>query len=213
MKKVIFTLVFSCTILFPYSGIAQSTSEKPRTIITTDGEIDDIDSFIRMLLYANEMNIEGLVYSSSMWHWKGDGKGTKFTSEMKMTRNIYGEKTNLRWPGTDWMIPLLDAYDEVYPMLSSNAKGYPTATYLKSIIRVGNINFEGDMAEETEGSNFIKSILLNDDESSIYLQAWGGVNTIARALLSIEEEFANSPSWNKIHKTVSDKAIINNILN
>ena len=52
-------------------------SKKPRTIITTDGEIDDVDSFIRMLLYANEFNIEGLIYSSSQWHYKGDGKATR----------------------------------------------------------------------------------------------------------------------------------------
>ena len=73
-------------------------SSRARTVITTDGEIDDVDSFIRLLLYANELQIEGLVYSSSMWHYKGDGAGTPFTSEMEMTRNIYGERTELRWP-------------------------------------------------------------------------------------------------------------------
>ena len=77
-------------------------ASRPRTVITTDGEIDDVDSFIRMLLYANEFRIEGLVYSSSMWHYKGDGAGTPFVSEMEMTRNIYGERTELRWPGTGW---------------------------------------------------------------------------------------------------------------
>jgi hypothetical protein len=30
----------------------QAESMKPRTIITADGEVDDMDSFIRMLLYA-----------------------------------------------------------------------------------------------------------------------------------------------------------------
>ena len=33
------------------------TRQPTRTIVTTDGEIDDVDSFIRMLLYANEFNI------------------------------------------------------------------------------------------------------------------------------------------------------------
>jgi hypothetical protein len=105
-----FVFLFSCQ---PKSETAQETSpqtQKPRTIVTTDGEIDDVDSFIRMLLYANEFRIEGLVYSSSMWHYKGDGKETLFTSEMEMTKNIYGAKTDLRWPGVEWMNPLLDAY-------------------------------------------------------------------------------------------------------
>ena len=68
--------------------VPEADPQRPRTIVTTDGEIDDVDSFIRMLLYANEFEIEGLVYSSSMWHYKGDGKGTPFTSEMEMTRNL-----------------------------------------------------------------------------------------------------------------------------
>jgi hypothetical protein len=42
-----------------------TSTSKSRTIITTDGEVDDMDSFIRMLLYANEFKIEGLVYGSS----------------------------------------------------------------------------------------------------------------------------------------------------
>jgi hypothetical protein len=56
-----------------------------------------------MLLYANEFDIVGLVYSSSQWHYKGDGKGTTFTSEMPNTTKLYGERTDLRWPGTTWM--------------------------------------------------------------------------------------------------------------
>lgn len=44
---------------------AQNTVKKTRTIVTTDGELDDVDSFIRLLLYANEFSIEGLIISSS----------------------------------------------------------------------------------------------------------------------------------------------------
>ncbi|HET8737673.1 MAG TPA: nucleoside hydrolase-like domain-containing protein [Pricia sp.] len=141
---------------------AQSTYEKPRTIVTTDGEIDDVDSFIRMLLYANEFDIEGLVYSSSMWHYKGDGKGTKFVSEMEMTKRMYGERTDLRWPGTQWMQGLIDAYEEVHPNLTLHAEGFPTPSYLRSLVKVGNIDFEGAMEKDTEGSNFIKSKLLDE---------------------------------------------------
>ncbi|MBM1107775.1 DUF1593 domain-containing protein [Aurantibacter crassamenti] len=212
MKRNAFTILFMIFLMSTNLSRAQDNFSKPRTIITTDGEIDDVDSFIRMLLYANELQIEGLVISSSMWHWKGDGKGTTFISEMEMTKEMYGERTNLRWVGTEWMFPLLDAYDKVYPKLSENAEGYPTAEYLKSIVKVGNIDFEGEMSKDTEGSDFIKSILLNNNNEPIYLQAWGGNNTIARALFSIEEEFSDSPSWQKIHKSVSEKTIIYNIL-
>ena len=37
--------------------------EKPRVIVTSDGEIDDECSVVRFLLYANEWDIEGIVTS------------------------------------------------------------------------------------------------------------------------------------------------------
>lgn len=188
------------------------SSKKTRTIVTTDGEIDDVDSFIRMLLYANEFRIEGLIYSSSMWHYKGDGKGTPFTSEMEMTKNLYGEQTDLRWPGTAWMNPLLDAYEEVFPKLSQHAEGFPTADELRSVVKVGNIEFEGEMEKDTEGSDFIKAKLLDDEVEPIYLQVWGGTNTIARALKSIEDEYKDTDQWEQIYQKVIDKAIIYAIL-
>lgn len=185
---------------------------KPRTIVTTDGEIDDVDSFIRMLLYANEFRIEGLVYSSSMWHYKGDGKGTKFVSEMTMTKNLYKEKTDLRWPGVTWMQDLIGAYEKVYPNLILHDKSFPTANSLRKLIKVGNIDFEGEMEKVTEGSEYIKNKLLDATTEPIYLQVWGGTNTIARALKSIEEQYKNTPQWPQIYKKVCQKAIIYAIL-
>lgn len=184
----------------------------PRTIVTTDGELDDVDSFIRMLLYSNEFHLEGLVISSSMWHYKGDGKGTRFTSEMEMTKRLYGERTELRWPGEQWIYDLVDAYGQVYPKLKLHASTYPAPDYLRSIIRIGNIEFEGEMAKNTPGSDFIKQKLLDADESPLYLQAWGGTNTIARALKSIEEEYRHTGNWASIYKRINRKAVIYTIL-
>lgn len=187
-------------------------SSRPRTIITTDGEIDDVDSFIRMLLYANEFRIQGLVYSSSQWHYKGDGAGTPFVSEMAMTRNIYGERTELRWPGTEWMQELIAAYAEVYPNLRQHAMGYPEPDSLLSMVKVGNIDFEGEMDRDTEGSDHIRDALLDDDPSPLYLQVWGGTNTIARALKSIEDTYADSDQWEAVYRRVCGKAVIYAIL-
>lgn len=51
---------------------------RPRIVITADPELDDNNSLIRFLLYSSDVSIEGLVYASSQFHWKGDGKGTKW---------------------------------------------------------------------------------------------------------------------------------------
>jgi Protein of unknown function (DUF1593) len=204
----LFITVF-CLFFLNFQTLAQS---KARTIITTDGELDDVDSFIRMLLYSNEFKIEGLVISSSQWHYAGDGHGTKFTSEMENTKKFYGERTELRWPGTQWIYNLVDAYGQVYPNLKLHAKGYPNPVDLRKLIRIGNIDFEGEMEKETEGALLIKERLMDDNPEPIYLQAWGGTNTIARALKSIEEQYINRPNWQDIYKKVSQKAIIYTIL-
>lgn len=207
MKKIVLIIVL-------FLGFQQSFAypKLPRTIVTTDGEIDDVDTFIRMLLYSNEYKVEGLIYSSSMWHYKGDGKGTLFTSEMPMTKAMYPPKTDLRWAGVTWIQELLEAYKKVYPNLSLNAKNYPNPEYLKSIVKVGNIDFEGEMEKITAGSDWIKAKLLDEDPDPIYLQAWGGTNTIARALKSIEAQYSTNVNWDQIKEKVSKKAIIYTVM-
>ena len=141
-------------------------NNKPRIIVTSDGEIDDECSMVRFLLYANEWDIEGIITSSSQYHWHGHN-----------------------WAGDDWLDPYLDAYTEVYPNLKLHDKNYPAPDYLKSIAFIGNVESEGEMDSITPGSQHIVKVLLDEsDDQPIWIQAWGGVNTIARALKTIEEE-------------------------
>ena len=51
-------------------------------------------------------------------------------------------------------------------------------------------------------------MLLDDKPGPVYLQAWGGVSTIARALLDIEERYKGTRKWDAIYRKVSNKAII-----
>ena len=43
---------------------------KIRTIITQDAEVDDQNSLRHFLLYANEVDLQGIVQTSSKLHWK-----------------------------------------------------------------------------------------------------------------------------------------------
>jgi hypothetical protein len=210
-KKLLIVIILSLSLFLTTSNSFTQVqkTEKARTIVTTDGEVDDMDTFIRMLLYTNEFNVEGLVYSSSQWHFAGDGKGTLYTSETQL-RNP--PRTDLRWTGTNWMQKLIDKYALAYGNLIKHDKNYPTPEYLKSIIRVGNIEFEGEMVKETEGSDFIKGILLDNDPTPVYVQIWGGTNTLARALKSIEEQYKGTPLWQEIYNKVSEKTIIYTVL-
>lgn len=175
-----------------------NSQEKVRTIVTTDGEVDDMDSFMRLMLYSNEMDIAGLILTSSTFHYAGDPeKGIE----------------PYRWTGTDWAGEVLDDYEAVYENLKVHADGYPEPDALRSILKIGNIKNEGEMEEITEGSEFMKEILLDDDERTLYIQTWGGTNTTARALKSIEEEYKDTDQWEEIYNKVCKKAVIYIILN
>ncbi|MCL6543902.1 MAG: DUF1593 domain-containing protein [Bryobacteraceae bacterium] len=152
---------------------------RPRVIVTTDGEIDDRCSFIRFLTYANEFNIEGMIYSSSRFHWLGH-----------------------TWSGVEWIHAQIELYSRVYDNLKKHADGWPSPDELRSKVYVGNISNVGEMELDTPGADRIVKVLLDDQPGSVYLQAWGGTNTIAKALAKIQKEHPDQMD------KVSRKAVI-----
>jgi hypothetical protein len=207
-------LVFATT----YSVVASSApletppNHKPRVVITADPELDDSNSLVRYLLFSADYTTEGLIYASSQFHWKGDGQGTKLSVPgREYTR--FGLNlcpcTSWRWdPNERFIDDAVETYAEAYPNLRVHDSGYPSPEVLKAKIRWGNVEFDGEMSKDTPGSDLIKSLLLDDDESPIYLHAWGGQSTIARALKSIEEQYKGTPQWDAIRAKVSRKAVI-----
>lgn len=170
--------------------------DRQRTVITTDGEVDDMNSVLRALLYSNDMDIAGIVLTSSTYHYAGNGKDVE----------------PFRWTGTDWIWDYLDDYEAVYDNLKSHDEYYPTPGYLKSVTKIGNITNVGEMDEVTEGSEFLKDLFLDDDERTLYVQTWGGTNTTARALKSIQEEYEGTDEWKDIQKKINDKLVLYIIL-
>src|SRR4051812_18848685 len=70
---------------------------KPRTVVTTDMEQDDLASLIRYLLYTDDVDTQGIIYTSSRFHWAGDGQGTEF---FLPGREYTTPQTSWRWTGT-----------------------------------------------------------------------------------------------------------------
>lgn len=179
---------------------------RPRTIITADPELDDLNSMIRLLLYSNEIAIEGLIYASSRYHWKGDGKGTTF---FLPDREYDEPQTSWRWaPGERFIDDAIGAYGETYDNLIVHDPRYPAPEALRSLVYEGNVDFEGDTSRDTPGSRLIADVLLDDRPGPVFLQMWAGPSTVARALMSIEERFTGSADWNEIRAAVSAKAVI-----
>jgi hypothetical protein len=169
MNKSNLTIILLLLALFGIQAcqpfIQSEVSERPRIIVTTDGETDDKASFVRFMLYSTDFDIEGLIYTNSMWHLQGNG--------------------------TQWMHDFIDVYARVYDNLKVHHPGYPAPDFLKSKIYVGQMEQVGRAAVgegwDTPGSDKIVEILLDDDPRSVWLQAWGGLNNIAQALYRIRE--------------------------
>jgi len=183
---------------------------KPRVVITADPELDDNNTLIRAILYSSDFKIEGLIYVSSQFHWTGDGKGTtQYIRGREYTRLGLCPCTSWRFkPDEHFIDTIVDAYAKAYPNLKVHDPDYPAAAELKSRIKWGNVQFDGDFTKDTEGSNLIKSLLLDDQPGPLYVTAQGGESTIARALKSIYEQYDNTPQWNVIREKVSRKLVI-----
>ena len=102
----------------------------------------------------------------------------------------------------------MEAYEKVYPNLKVHDSSYPTPEYLKSKVRIGNIEFDGDISKDTPGSELIKAVLLDDCTDPVFINAWGGGSTIARALKSIQDIYEHTDAWKGIREKIIGKVVL-----
>ena len=160
LKKIIPVVIFSLIFL----TCCAYGLEKPRIIVTTDGEKDDRCSFVRYLLYTNHFDTEGIVYVNSKHHKHGEG--------------------------TEWVQNFIRSYGEVYENLLLHDDQYPHPEKLLSVVKIGNLwdqNMHGvGPDKDTAGSDHIVSVILKDDPRPVWVLCWGGMNTVAQALYRIK---------------------------
>jgi hypothetical protein len=199
MKKQIIASLLLLFCLGQVMGANQSS--KPRVIVMTDGEVDDRSSMIRFLLYTCDVDVCAIIETNSIFQKKGHSK-------------------------EDWYEKQLDAYEQIYPNLIKHNSDYPTADHLRSISFVGDENYDrvkdlrgkrwelipgGDILmkpddwEDTPGSDKIVEVLLEENPAPVYLQAWGGGNTAAKAFYKLKTEYPDD-----YHRAVS-KVVMYNI--
>jgi hypothetical protein len=216
MMRSVFARIL-LALLVPAAGVtavtarqAAAPSSKPRVVLTHDPELDDVNTVIRALLYSTDLKLEGLVYGSASIHFKGDGKGTtQYIAGREYARLGRGPVTSWRWPDKEkWIDEIVDAYEKVYANLKVHDRDYATPKEVRSRVKWGNVEFDGDYSKDTDGSNLIKSLLLDNQPGPLFVTAGGGQSTIARALKSIYDQHARTPQWDAIRSKVSRKLVI-----
>lgn len=201
--------------------------QKPRVIVTTDMEVDDMNSTIHLALYLNHIDLEAIVYTASQYHFQGDGIHTLGdVNPHWRTKGVRsyecqvvppepdpdaGRLSQYRPFPTGWIEQLwTNEYAQAFPTLQANALAageppFPTPEDLAARTFVGNVAFEGDVREDTPGSDVIKRAILDDDPRPLWLLSWGGMNTIVRALMSIAEDNMGTVAWEDVREHVYSK--------
>ena len=163
--KTILSLILISWILIPQSLSAQPY-QKNRVIILSDIEADpdDTQSFVRLFLYANEIDIQGLIATTSCWH-----------------------KTSVE---PQSIVKVVQAYGKVHANLIKHDAEFPSEEALVALIKQGLPAYgmlgvgEG---KDSEGSDWILKVLEEEDERPLWISVWGGVNTLAQTLHKIEQ--------------------------
>lgn len=163
LKRAMFYLLFFSFTLIQSIVYAQ-VSSKPRAIILSDIEADpdDSQSFVRLLLYANKIDLKGLIATTSVWQ-----KSKVAPESIKK---------------------IVLAYGKVQPNLNKHEAGFPDAKTLLAVTKKGAAKYGMlgvGKAEDSEGSEWIISVLEENDPRPLYISVWGGVNTLAQALYKI----------------------------
>jgi hypothetical protein len=170
--RFVTALTFLCVLLAGLVAESATAQSRPRLAILTDigGDPDDTQSLIRLLVYANEFEIEALLASAS---------GTPGELKQSVTR-------------TDLILRLIDAYEKVLPNLKRHAEGWPTADELREVVASGN-RFRGrdhiGQGHDTAGSQrLIKRIDAGTPQRPLNLAIWGGQTDLAQALWRVKRD-------------------------
>ena len=147
-------------------------AERPRLAVLTDigGDPDDQQSLIRLMVYANEFDLELLLASAS---------GTR------------GElKTSIVQPHL--IREIVDAYGAVLPKLKRHATGWPEHAELVARIISGNPLRGRDhigAGHDTAGSRaLIERIDAGTPTRRLNISVWGGQTDLAQALWRVKQE-------------------------
>ncbi|MBB3188497.1 DUF1593 domain-containing protein [Microbacter margulisiae] len=171
MKTVVCLVLFSivglsCSAFVKANQRYTDVNRQNRVIILSDigADPDDSESMVHLLLYSNEIEIDGLIATTSCWQ--------KTVTHPEYIRSI------------------VQAYGKVQPNLNQNESGFPSAeSLLKEVTHgIAAYGMQGvGKGKDSPGSKLIIKVLEEKDDRPLWICVWGGVNTLAQALYDISK--------------------------
>ncbi|WP_114751080.1 DUF1593 domain-containing protein [Pleomorphovibrio marinus] len=156
--------ILACTIQ-AQTELAFEAPEKQRVFVLTDitNEPDDQQSLVRLLVYSNEFDIEGIVATTST-HLRNQTRKDKIE---ELVRN----------------------YGKVKPNLEKHAEGFPSMEYLLDITseHLPLFSMEGvGEGKDSPGSELLIKAVDKQDDRPLWISVWGGANCLAQALWKVK---------------------------
>lgn len=186
MNKILFFFILA---LLP-SCYTSCKTAKPRVIVSTDiggDDPDDYQSMIHLLLYADKLEIEGLVSSPPK----------------------QGRKEHI--------VEVIHAYEQDFKKLKKHSNEFPDPATLYSVTKQGAISTQqGAVPQElSEGAKWIVEQALRKNNKPIYILVWGSITDVAQAVHSSPEIKNNIRvysigSWNTANDKKSRDYLYNN---
>jgi hypothetical protein len=134
-----------------------SSGHRHRIIVSTDiggTDPDDFQSMVHLLVYADALDIEGLISSPY-------GLGRK-----------------------QHILDVIDCYEKDFSKLKAYSKNYPTPDALRGITKQGETEvapYVGVRAS-TEGSRWLIECARRKDPRPLHVLVWGGIEDLAQSL-------------------------------
>lgn len=158
-----------CALTLPGIAASAAAPAEPaarphRLIVLTDigADPDDTESLVRLLLYSDVIDIEGLIATTSTW------KRTSVAPELIQA--------------------VIRAYGRVHGNLIKHDAAFPRPEALAALVKQGRAEYgmQGVGAgKDSEGSAWILRALEKNDRRPLWVAVWGGANTLAQALYTL----------------------------
>lgn len=157
---------------------------KPRVVVLTDvstWETDDSESLVRLLVHADLLEIEGLIFTTG---WSLGTTRNDFLGLIRDAIDAYEkDATNLlkRSGQTGYMSDESRQHLGYWPSPRSLRNVTVTGSPQRGAQHLGKGN-------DTVGSNLIIQLADEEDDRPLWITVWGGGNTLAQAIWRVQQD-------------------------